>query len=79
MSATEFRWHLISDERPPEGDGEYILLGRRGGKYYANEYTSRSSGGGYFYVPNRRNQYMHAESIMAWAEIPPFEPPTRRD
>jgi hypothetical protein len=71
MSATEFRWHLMAEDVPPEGNGDYVILGKRGGKYYASGYYTLRGRSGYFFVPNNRDYYKYADSVKAWAAIPP--------
>lgn len=87
LESKEFKWHLMADEKPKEGKGRYILMGHRGALYYADRYDVGSggsdfhvqnnrwgwSGGSNFHVPNNRWGYMGAESVKAWAEIPPLE------
>lgn len=66
---TKFKWHMMGDERPPEGNGDYVVMGRRGALCYARSFD----GAGIFYIPNRRDPYMSIRSVKAWAEIPPLE------
>lgn len=64
----EFKWHLMSEEKPDEGNGNYILLGNKGAMYYANHYHDV----GLFHVPNNRANMKSDNEIKAWAEIPMF-------
>lgn len=66
---SEFKWHLMSEERPADGNGNYILLGNKGAMYYANRYHDV----GLFHVPNNRDNMKSDNEIKAWAEIPPME------
>lgn len=71
--STGFKWHLMAEDVPPEGKGDYVILGKRGGKYYASSYNTWANGAGYFFVPNNRNSYKYADSVKAWAVIPPLD------
>jgi len=71
--STGFEWHLMAEDVPPEGKGDYVILGKRGGKYYASSYNTWANGAGYFFVPNNRDSYKYAEAVKAWAVIPPLE------
>jgi len=66
---SEFRWHLMAEEAPEDGNGNYILLGNKGAMYYANRYHDV----GLFHVPNNRDNMKSDNEIKAWAEIPPME------
>lgn len=65
---TTFRWRPM-DERPREGKGHFVLRGRRGGVYYANEYRTYETCGA-FHVPNLRCPWKTTGEVEAWAEIP---------
>lgn len=69
---SEFRWHLMAEEAPEEGNGRYIIMGQRGALYYADrfEVDTHIDSGGYFHVPNNRCGYKYAREVKAWAEIP---------
>lgn len=68
---SEFRWHLMDKECPPTGYGHYIIMGKRGGMYIADNFESAQySGYRCFHVPNVRGNYKYDHEIKAWAEIP---------
>lgn len=72
---SSFEWHEMKDSEPSLGSGNYVVLGTRGGLYVASDYSrySQSGRGTYFYIPNRRDNFMDSSSVKAWAEIPPLE------
>ena len=43
--------------------------------YAASEHSKYSAegNGAYFYIPNRRDNFMDSKSVLAWAEVPPLE------
>jgi hypothetical protein len=68
---TEFKWHLMDEEVPPTGYGHYIIMGRRGGMYYADNFETAPYMSCYhFHVPNSRDNYKYDYEVKAWAEIP---------
>lgn len=74
MSAVEFRWHRMVDERPTDEDGTYLLLGNGGGMYVARISTLICADGStMFRIPNNRSGHIGSRSIKAWAEVPTFE------
>lgn len=73
MSAVEFRWHKMADERPTDEDGTYLLLGNGGGMYVARIRLICADGSTLFRIPNNRSGQIVSKSIKAWAEVPPFE------
>lgn len=66
---SEFVWHDIETETPPEGRGKYLLRGKHGALYVASNFDRR---GRYFYVPNKRGNFVSLESITAWAIVPEY-------
>lgn len=64
---SEFVWHDIETETPPEGRGKYLLRGKQGALYVASNFNGR-----YFYVPNKRDVFVSPESIKAWAIVPEY-------
>ena len=71
----DFAWHLMTEEAPEYGVNDCLVMGLRGGLYVASEYSKYSAEGkgAYFYIPNRRDNFMDSKSVLAWAEIPPLE------
>lgn len=70
-----FQWHLMVDEAPEYGTNDYVVMGTRGALYVASEYSkySQEGKGAYFYIPNRRDNFVDSKSVLAWAVIPPLE------
>ena len=70
----EFKWHLMSDEVPDEGDGDYIekKKHRDAFMFYASR-VEYLPGGVCVYAPNRRDHLVDADTVHAWAEIPTLE------
>lgn len=73
---SDFRWHLMAEEHPviKDGDfeakGHYMVLGVKGGMYYARSYSNAAWGE---YFCDTRGRYIDTRKIRAWIEIPPFE------
>lgn len=72
---SDFTWHLMDEKQPEYGHNDYVVMGTRGALYVASEYSkySQDGKGAYFYIPNRRDNFMDSKSVLAWAEIPPLE------
>lgn len=67
-------WHRMTDEKPNDEKGRYLLLDKYGAMYIANgfhiwEHNQHKS----FYIPNNRNGYMDFDKVKAWAMIPEME------
>lgn len=71
---SEFRWHMMADERPGRDRGNYVVLGVRGGVYLAREYIDESWGR---YFREGHGHHIDADKVLAWAEVPPLEDATR--
>lgn len=71
---SEFKWHKPEDELPEFGEGDYLLMGKRGALYVACEFQPYSfdSEQAYFYVQNNRYQFLDVKKVKAWAEIPKY-------
>lgn len=72
----EFRWHLMADKVPEDGDGNYIVMSHRGRLQLAKGYrvpTWRL--GTYFYCTKggKGRKVIESADVLAWAEIPPLE------
>ena len=65
----------MADEAPEYGTNDYVVMGMRGAMYLASEFSKYSAegNGAYFYIPNRRSNFMDEKQVLAWAEIPPLE------
>ena len=72
---SDFTWHLMDERQPEYGHNDYVVMGTRGALYVASEYSkySQDGKGAYFYIPNRRDNFMDKKQVLAWAEIPPLE------
>jgi len=72
---TEFKWHLMAEEAPEYGMGEYLVMGPKGGLKLAHGYVMGHYGplGSYFKTSVSGYDCIKAEKVHAWAEIPPLE------
>lgn len=61
----------MAEECPPIGKGHYVIMGQRGGMYYADSFEPVPYASCYdFHVPNNRCGYKYDHEVKAWAEIP---------
>lgn len=72
---SDFTWHLMDEKQPEQRENDYLVMGLRGGLYLASgyEHLEDKPERSYFYIPNRRDNFMDSRSVLAWAEIPPLE------
>lgn len=72
----EFKWHLMAEEVPKEGECDYLVMGHKGGLQLAKGYKVPTLYlGTYFYCTKGDNgrKRIEADDVYAWAEIPPLE------
>lgn len=70
---SEFKWHLMVDERPERGKNDYIIMGIRGGLYLAPRFEGYGDTEDTVWFRDTRGNHHHPSQVLAWAEIPPLE------
>lgn len=74
---SEFKWHLMADEKPEEGECDFIVMGHKGGLKLAKGFreTPGFLSESEFYCTKGGHGLMTiwSEDVYAWAEIPILE------
>lgn len=74
MNMSEFKWHLMADEKPEEGECDFIVMGHKGGLKLAKGFreTPGFLSESEFYCTKGGHGLMTiwSEDVYAWAEIP---------
>ena len=73
---TGFKWHLMADEVPEEGECNYLVMGHKGGLQLAKGYAApKWRLGTYFYCTkgDSGRKRIDSEEVYAWAGIPSLE------
>lgn len=66
----DFKWHLMAEEMPDIGKGNYVVLGLRDGMYFATRFEGY---GNVVWFRDTRGNHHPPEKVKAWAKIPPLE------
>ena len=66
----EFKWHMMANERPEKKRGNYIVMGAKGGLYFAHWFEGYDSER---WFRDTRGNHHYPEQVRAWAEIPPLD------
>lgn len=66
----DFKWHLMAEETPGLGKGNYVILGLKDGMYFATRFSGY---GDDTWFVDSRGHYHHTDKVKAWAKIPPLE------
>ena len=72
---SEFTWHLMSDGQPRHGKNDYLVAGLHGELYLASAYGSFGRDGAdapSFCLSGDHPRFLHADKVLAWAEVPPL-------
>ena len=67
---SNFKWHLMADEKPEKGKSDYIVMGPKGGLYLAPRFEGY---GDKVWFRDTRGNLHYPSDVLAWAEIPPLE------
>lgn len=67
---SEFKWHLMLNERPERGKNDYIVMGVKGGLYLAPRFEGYDDKE---WFRDTRGNHHYPSKVLAWAEIPPLE------
>ena len=70
---SEFKWHLMADEKPEKGKGDYIVMGPKGGLYLAPRFEGYGNDGDEVWFRDTRGNHHYPSEVLAWAEIPTLE------
>ncbi len=70
---SNFKWHLMADERPKKGKSDYIVMGPKGGLYLATRFEGYGDKGDEVWFRDTRGNHHYPSDVLAWAEIPPLE------
>ena len=71
----EFKWHLMADEAPDEGECDYLVMGHKGGLQLAKGYKVPTwCPDTWFYCTKggKGRKIIEAKDVHAWAKIPPL-------
>ena len=66
----DFKWHLMDEETPEVGKGNYVILGFRDGMYFATRF--KESGDESWFVDSRGNHH-YTNKVKAWVKIPSLD------
>lgn len=70
---SNFKWHLMADEKPEKGKSDYIVMGLKGGLYLASRFEGYGDKGDEVWFRDTRGNHHYPSKVLAWAEIPPLE------